>query len=117
MQDINEQLNGLVFRHYLGQTPFEWFQHIPRYLTALQRRIEKVPADPLSDRKNMLQVKPFAEQLKTCSSEEKVPDQALQQYRWMIEEFRVSLFAQQLKTSLPISAKRLTEQYQQLNCK
>ena len=108
LADIQEQLSGLVYRHYLQNTPYEWLKHYPRFLRALEKRLEKLSQDPLSDRKRMLQYKSLWQKYKTLSAE-KQQSQNGRMFRWMLEEFRVSLFAQQLKTSTPVSEKRLKE--------
>ncbi len=113
LSDITDQLKGLVFRHYLQTVTFDSLQHYPRYLKAISRRLDKVNEDPLNDRKKMLQIKPYWQKYKALSeTSKKTP--AAEELRWMIEEYRVSLYAQNLKTSAPISDKRLRAQWEKI---
>jgi len=92
-------------------TPDPWFAHLPRYLKALARRLEKAPSNPKRDADLAKSVNVFAatyRKLATVKSSQPRPE--LERLRWMIEEYRVSLFAQDLKTSVPVSEKRLAEQ-------
>jgi len=113
LADINEQLSALVHRHYLQTTPHDWLIHYPRFLKALERRLEKLNQEPLVDRKKMLQYKALWQKFKGFSVEKKVSEEG-QKFRWLLEEFRVSLFAQNLKTSIPVSEKRLKEQLEKI---
>jgi len=107
--DINEHLSTLIYRHYLDEISVNNLQHFPRYLKAVLRRIEKLSSATNNDRKNMLEAKSYWIKYKNFESSSKSQNntESLAQLRWMIEEFRVSLFAQDLKTAYPISAKRL----------
>ena len=113
LSDINEQLAGLLGRHYLQNTSYEWLQHYPRFLKSIERRLEKIQQDPLSDRKRMLQYKTLWQKFKALNEEKRHSPEG-QLFRWMLEEFRVSLFAQNLRTSMPVSEKRLKEQLDSL---
>ena len=95
-------------RHYLEVTPHEWLTHYPRFLKALARRLEKLKDEPLVDRKKMLQYKSLWNKYKGYSDEKKLSVEG-QNFRWLLEEFRVSLYAQNLRTSIPVSEKRLKE--------
>jgi ATP-dependent helicase HrpA len=88
-----------------------WLAHLPRYLRALARRLERAPGNAKRDAELARLVVPFVaayKQLSMIKSGSSRPE--LERLRWMIEEYRVSLFAQDLKTSLPVSDKRLAEQ-------
>lgn len=110
--DINAQLNTLLPPDFIESTPRPWLDYLPRYLKAVTRRIERLPVNVRRDVELAAKVKPFATALRTLMAEPAIngirPE--LEQLRWMIEEFRVSLFAQDLKTMLRVSEKRLTEQ-------
>ncbi len=114
VKDIQQQLAALVYPHFLIETPFEWLQHLPRFLQAVEQRIEKLQQMPAADRERMAKLRPFllACQKKMAAGEN--PHPALIQLRWMLEEYRVSVFAQGLKTSQPVSPKRLEEVISQL---
>ena len=104
--DLNEQADHLLTPGFLRELPKARLAHYPRYLKALLLRAQRLREDPGRDGPRMLQVTPFwREYLKrraTAGAE-------LQELRWLIEEWRVSLFAQELKTAEPVSAKRLAK--------
>jgi len=103
MQDIKQQLDHLIYPGFIEQTPDEWLKHLPRYLKAIDKRLDKIDRDPAKDKALSAKVSMFWQRY----SDEKSNTKDLQQFRWMIEEFRVSLFAQELGTSHPVSEKRL----------
>ncbi len=114
--DVREQLAHLLPRGFLTNTPDQWLAHFPRYLKAIELRLGKlITTGHSKDAAKMAELQPFWRsylQRQAAASSEGVIDPELTQFRWMIEEFRVSLFAQELKTSIPISAKRLERQWQ-----
>jgi len=101
----------LVYKGSFHQTPWEQLQHIPRYLKALRLRIEKHPANPDRDGKNAASVglvwQKWQDKVNALNTAHLDIPQHLQDFRWLIEELRVSLFAQELKTPFPVSLKRL----------
>jgi ATP-dependent helicase HrpA len=107
LSDINEQLNHLVFVGFLDAVSSEELRHFPRYLKGIQRRLQKLAENPTKDRALRVQVQPYWDQWKVKKL--KGSSENISEYRWMLEEFRVSLFAQELGTARPISAKRLDE--------
>ncbi|MGV3344324.1 ATP-dependent RNA helicase HrpA [Enterobacteriaceae bacterium LUAb1] len=112
LSDIKAQLNGLVYRGFVTQNGFSRLADIPRYLQAIERRLEKLAVDPHSDRARMLKV--VQTQQTWINWLNKLPpqrhdDNEVQAIRWMIEELRVSYFAQQLGTPYPISDKRILQ--------
>jgi ATP-dependent helicase HrpA len=113
--DVADQLGRLVSPQFLMRTPWAWLQHYPRFLKAIVQRLEKVNAGARDrDRDLLAQVAPRCKQyLARLEQHERhgVVDAELEAYRWMIEELRVSLFAQQLGTSITVSAKRLDAQW------
>lgn len=112
--DIQEQLQHLMRRHFMRLTPWEWLVHFPRYLRAVQVRMQKLRAGHLSrDLRHMDDLENAWQTYLTRHDrhkEQNIFDPELTRYRWMIEELRVSLFAQELSTAIPISAKRLEKQ-------
>ena len=109
---IDAELASLLPPDFIESTPRDWLAHFPRYLKAIRRRIERLPGDVKRDSELTLRVKPFADALRTLIAEAPPsrPRPELQHLRWMIEEFRVSLFAQEMRTVLRVSEKRLSEQ-------
>ncbi len=108
--DINEHMNHLVYRHFLKDVSVGNLRHFPRYLKGVLRRIDKMTANSANDRKHMLEMKSYWAKYHKLNSSHNMVE--LLRLRWMLEEYRVSLFAQELKTAYPISAKRLNVQFQ-----
>ena len=110
-KDVENQTQLLVYKNCFTQTPWECLQNMPRYLKALRLRIEKQPANPDRDGKNAASVgaiwQKWQDKVNSLNQANLDIPQALQDYRWLIEELRVSLFAQELKTPFPVSIKRL----------
>jgi len=111
---IRKEMDRLVPRDFLDQYAPNRLIHLPRYLKAMQIRTERASFDYEKDRKKTAQVEIFIEALRDmvenlsshASSEKK---EAVEAFRWMVEEYKVSLFAQELKTQYPISKNRLEE--------
>jgi ATP-dependent helicase HrpA len=111
--DVQSQLEHLVPAGFLTETPWDWLQHYSRYLRAIVQRLEKLSSDGLSrDQRNYELIAPrwkaYLERAER-HREQEIFDLELKRYRWMLEEYRVSLFAQKLGTALPVSEKRLEE--------
>ncbi len=114
VQDIEEQLEGLIYPGFLSRTPSEWLQQMPRYLQAVQIRLQKLQQGPDRDRLRRGEIGWLWEKYKrqaAVAAQHGSVDPELEKFRWMLEEWRVSLFAQALKTALPILIKRLEEQW------
>jgi ATP-dependent helicase HrpA len=115
--DAQQQLARLLAPHWLARTPWERVQHLPRYLKAAALRLEKLRADPARDARAMAELAPLAAawqrevaaraKLGTLTAE-------IEQFGWLLEELRVSLFAQELRTPVPVSAKRLAKLWQSI---
>jgi ATP-dependent helicase HrpA len=113
--DIAGQLQRLVPRRFLSLTPYPQLQHLPRYLKAVTMRLEKLRADPLRDTARLAELRPLEQAFLRRQIELKgQSDTRLNEYRWLIEELRVSLFAQELRTPQPVSVKRLEKSWQQI---
>ncbi len=114
--DITQQLQRLVPRRFLLQTPYAQLQHLPRYLKAVQLRLDKLRADPARDAARLAELRPQEQRFWRLVAERKgVQDARLQELRWLLEELRVSFFAQELRTPQPVSIKRLDKAWAQLN--
>jgi ATP-dependent helicase HrpA len=95
--------------------PFERLPHLPRYLKALLVRAERAAVNPAKDQEKVKQILPFRQALQALNPPAAEPARrALEEFRWMLEEFKVSVFAQELGTAQPVSAKRLAAQLQAL---
>jgi ATP-dependent RNA helicase HrpA len=110
--DINSQLAMLLPSDFIESTPHPWLGHLPRYLKAIARRLGRLPAETRRDEELAARVRPFVAALRELQARPStdVIRSELQQLRWMIEEFRVSLHAQDLKAAMRVSEQRLTEQ-------
>jgi len=110
VRDVTEQLQLLIHAGFLTRTPYTRLQEMPRYLQAIAHRVDKSAYDRQRDRQKLEQLLPFWNRYWKSLQEQKdhaAPAPELDEFRWSLEEFRVSLFAQTLKTAYPVSPKRL----------
>jgi len=117
LNDIKQQLANLVYPGFVRETPSDWFKELPRYLKAVELRLEKLGAQVQKDRVWSGELGNLWAQYKARAdkhAQEGKRDEQLTLYRWLLEEYRVSLFAQQLGTKVPISDKRLSKQWSQV---
>ena len=114
--DVAAQLQRLVGRRFLAETPWAALQHLPRYLKAVTLRLDKWRGDPARDAARVAELRPLEQRwLRRVAERKGAPDARLDEYRWMLEELRVSFFAQELRTPQPVSAKRLDKVWAQLS--
>ena len=107
-QDIRSQCEWLLGKEWIARTPYERMQHMPRYLKAINVRLEKLRTNPARDAQNMAQINPLQQQWqRRLSAQQGETDAHLEDFGWMLQELRVSLFAQELKTPVIVSVKRL----------
>ena len=110
--DIKQQLDSLVYNGFVSDIGFARLDPWQRYIEGIVRRLEKLPIDPTKDRLHQINIEKvqslYQAKLQKIPAGMPVP-QALQEVRWMLEELRVSFFAQQLGTSMPISGKRIIQ--------
>ncbi|ROL74874.1 ATP-dependent RNA helicase HrpA [Pseudomonas vranovensis] len=117
LNDIKQQLGNLVYPGFVRETPGLWLKELPRYLKAIELRLEKLGAQVQKDRVWSGELGNLWSQYQTRLDkhlQEGKRDEQLQLYRWWLEEYRVSLFAQQLGTKVPVSDKRLSKQWSQV---
>jgi ATP-dependent helicase HrpA len=108
--DIRAQLAWLVPAGFLLVTPWERLKEYPRYLQAIEQRLEKLGRDPRRDGQLAAEIAPLETRYRDrVKAERGLRPPGDDEFRWLLEEFRVSLFAQQLKTRVPVSARRLNE--------
>jgi len=108
--DIRAQLTRLLFKGFLAATPWDRLHDLPRYLNSMQRRLDKYPDDPERDAKHAAGISGLWKRYEERAARQRragAVDARLEDFRWRIEELRVSLFAQELKTPYPVSYKRL----------
>jgi ATP-dependent helicase HrpA len=113
--DCTQQLQRLMPKRFIAQTPWPQLQHYARYLKAITLRLDKYRADPARDAARLAELKPQEQRYWRLVAERKgVMDERLQEFRWLLEELRVSFFAQELRTPQPVSIKRLDKAWSQL---
>ncbi|HET9643796.1 MAG TPA: ATP-dependent RNA helicase HrpA [Burkholderiaceae bacterium] len=113
--DIQAQLQRLMPKRFLAVIPYSQLQHYPRYLKAIQLRLDKLRADPARDAQRMAELRPLEQRcLRRLADMKGASDARLDEYRWLLEELRVSLFAQELRTPQPVSVKRLDKAWAQV---
>jgi ATP-dependent helicase HrpA len=96
-------------------TPWTALGHFPRYLKAVQLRLDKLRGDPARDAQRLAELRPLEQRwLRRLAALKGAPHARLDEYRWLLEELRVGLFAQELRTREPVSAKRLDKLWQQI---
>jgi ATP-dependent helicase HrpA len=112
---MRRHLSELVYDGFIVETPPHWLAHYPRYLAAVESRLRKLLNAGLGrDQSAMAELEPLVRQYRERRDKherEETKDPELAEYRWMLEELRVSLIAQELKTSIPVSTKRLEAQW------
>ncbi|MFC5606469.1 ATP-dependent RNA helicase HrpA [Variovorax soli] len=114
-QDAAQQLQRLVGKRFVADTPWSALQHFARYLKAITLRLDKLRADPARDAAKLAELKPQEQRYWRLVAERKgVVDERMSEFRWLLEELRVSFFAQELRTPQPVSIKRLDKAWAQL---
>ena len=120
LKDIELQLGHLLRKRFLITTPFLYLRQFPRYLTAITHRLQKLPRGNTDlDRKRTQEVarywNAYLELEKYLKQNHQIPTQPVIEFRYLIEEYRISLFAQHLGTTAPVSPKRLNQKWQQIS--
>ncbi|VCJ74470.1 ATP-dependent helicase HrpA [Burkholderia pseudomallei] len=106
--DMQSQLAALVGKRFVVDTPYAQLAHFPRYLKGIALRIDKLKADPARDARQAAELQPLAQHYqRSVAQRGGVADARLAEFRWLLEELRISLFAQELRTPMPVSVKRL----------
>lgn len=113
VNDIQSQLEHLIYEDFIYFTPLEYLQSCPRYLQAIQQRLDKLQQVAERDRQHTNQLSKYWNRF-VEHNDEYYDNPVFALYRWMLEEYRVSLFAQGLKTQIPVSEKRIEKQWQEV---
>jgi ATP-dependent helicase HrpA len=114
--DAAQQLQRLMPKRFLATTQWARLQHLPRYLKGIVLRLDKLRADPARDASRLAELRPQEQRYWRLVAERKgVADERMEDFRWLMEELRVSFFAQELRTPQPVSIKRLDKLWSQLN--
>jgi ATP-dependent helicase HrpA len=111
--DMSAQLQMLVHKRFVSDTDHTQLAHFPRYLKAMQVRIDKLRSDPARDARLMADWQQAAAPWQRAQKAGQ-RDTKMDEYRWLLEELRVSLFAQELRTPMPVSVKRLQKVWETL---
>jgi len=115
-QDAQQQLQRLMPKQFLAAAPWPQLAHFARYLKAIVLRLDKVRADPARDAARLAELRPQEQRYWRLVAERKGQvDARMQELRWLLEELRVSFFAQELRTPQPVSTKRLDKLWAQIN--
>ena len=114
--DVLAQLARLVPKNFLLATPWPQLAQLPRYLKGITMRLDKWRTDPARDAARLAELRPIEQRfLRTSADRKGVVDARLDEFRWLLEELRVSLFAQELRTPQPVSVKRLDKAWAQMS--
>ncbi|MDM0023570.1 ATP-dependent RNA helicase HrpA [Variovorax saccharolyticus] len=113
--DAAQQLQRLMGKRFIADTPWTRLQHFARYLKAITPRLDKLRADPARDAQRLAELRPQEQRYWRLLAERKgAADERMSEFRWLLEELRVSFFAQELRTPQPVSVKRLDKLWAQL---
>ncbi|MEO7851513.1 MAG: DUF3418 domain-containing protein, partial [Rubrivivax sp.] len=116
VEDIQGQLQRLLPKRFMTEHDYAQLLHLPRYLKAIDLRLDKLRADAVRDAARMAELRPLEQRhLRRLGELKGASDARLEAYRWLLEELRVSLFAQELRTPQPVSVKRLDKAWEQLS--
>jgi ATP-dependent RNA helicase HrpA len=117
VSDIEDQLDYLIFNGFIDDVPYKYLLQYPRYLESILKRIEKLDGGQEKDKKNTSLIAEHWNRIKKLVDNAYETDcftTSLYDYRWMIEELRISLFTQQMKTTMPVSIKRMDKMWDKL---
>ena len=118
-QDLEGQLGRLMNKTFVIDTPYTQLVHYPRYLKGMAMRVDKLKGDPGRDSQRIQEMSPLVQQWQRAEKQQRAQgrgaaDARLDEFRWMLEELRVALFAQELRTPQPISVKRLQKVWESI---
>ncbi|MWL87615.1 ATP-dependent RNA helicase HrpA [Cupriavidus sp. SW-Y-13] len=119
-QDLEAQLGRLMSKSFVADTPYNQLVHFPRYLKGMAMRVDKLKGDPGRDSQRTQEMSPLiqqwqrAEKMLRSQGRGAVVDERMDEFRWMLEELRIALFAQELRTPQPMSVKRLQKVWESM---
>lgn len=115
LSDIKQQLDELIAAGFVGETPEQWLLQMPRYLQALQKRLQKIDQDPNKDQQGIRQIQLLLDLYHQRAQDKVYADHPeLIEIRWLLEELRISIFSQPMKTIQPVSIQRLEKRLRKL---
>lgn len=113
--DLQQQLQRLMGKRFVTDTPYAQLAHFPRYLKGMALRIDKLKADSARDARLQGELAPLLQNYQRATAQRRdAGDTRLDEFRWLLEELRISLFAQELRTPMPVSVKRLYKVWESL---
>lgn len=117
--DMDAQLGRLMGKRFIDDTPYTQLVHFPRYLKGIAMRVDKLKGDPARDSQRMQEMAPLVQQWQRAEKQLRTQgrggeDARLEEFRWMLEELRIALFAQELRTPVPMSVKRLQKVWESM---
>jgi ATP-dependent helicase HrpA len=115
LDDIRHQLDTLISPKFVAQTPDPWLEQLPRYLQGLQKRLEKLDQDPQKDTQVLRGLKPLLQKVEPLFKDPAYAQRPeVVELRWQLEELRISLFSQPMKTLKPVSIQRIEKKIKEL---
>ncbi|SPR96932.1 ATP-dependent RNA helicase HrpA [Cupriavidus taiwanensis] len=117
--DMEAQLGRLMGKRFIDETPYTQLVHFPRYLKGIAMRVDKLKGDPGRDSQRLQEMAPLVQQWQRAEKQLRTQgrggdDARLEEFRWMLEELRIALFAQELRTPVPMSVKRLQKVWESM---
>ncbi|SPA37409.1 ATP-dependent helicase [Cupriavidus taiwanensis] len=117
--DMEVQLGRLMGKRFIDETPYTQLVHFPRYLKGIAMRVDKLKGDPARDSQRLQEMAPLVQQWQRAEKQLRTQgrggeDARLEEFRWMLEELRIALFAQELRTPVPMSVKRLQKVWESM---
>ena len=116
-EDMKQQLGQLVYKGFLQQTPWQHLLQYPRYFKAMSMRLDKLGHAAVRDQQQMAEMRELQsnwQQRQEAVRNKGQRDERLEEIGWMLQEWRISLFAQALKTNYPVSEKRIYKRWREL---
>jgi len=116
---MEAQLGRLMGKRFVDETPYTQLVHFPRYLKGIAMRVDKLKGDPARDTQRTQEMAPLVQQWQRAEKQLRTQgrggeDARLEEFRWMLEELRIALFAQELRTPVPMSVKRLQKVWESM---
>lgn len=113
--DIKQQLDKLISKEFVLKTPDKWFKRFPFYLQAIEKRLDKIDIEPSKDHLVIRKISPLFDSYWSLKQQAIYENsEKLEEIRWQLEELRISLFAQPMKTLSPVSIKRIEKQIKEI---
>jgi ATP-dependent helicase HrpA len=114
LAEIRAHLDTLIYPHFIRDMPLSQMNHLARYLKAILIRLERLTHSPHNDAKRATQMERYWSAFRSTREQLKATPEQIEQFRWLLEELRVSLFAQELKTAVPVSIERVDKLWAEL---